>query len=553
MSRTETTVTNPFVNPPMSPSLRLCLRWSSTGVVVALAAVVAFVLPPTAAAVSSATRSSGHAAASHTARLASEQTVPSYYAVASDGGVFSFGGLPFWGSMGGHHLDRPMVGIAPVADQSGATGDGYWTVASDGGVFSFGDAAFHGSMGGRPLNAPMVGMAADPATGGYWTVASDGGVFSFDAPFFGSLGGVHLNKPVIAMAATPDGRGYWLFASDGGVFTFGDAGFFGSAGRLTLVRPVVGAVPTPDGRGYWLVAADGGIFAYGDAPFEGSLGGHALEHPIVSMTAADQNGYWLTDSNGAVTAFGDAGYFGSAPQHLVAPVVSMADGPGTGASGNEAYPSGSYGYDISRFEDNPPTCDAALPSGHIVGIVEATGAANGAPNPCLAHEAGWAGAGLNLYIYMTYGTSSTPEPGCGADQACDYGYQAAQYAYYYTTSVGVNPLVTWWLDVEDAPAWSPSQSENAQEVQGAINGLRGLGINNVGIYASPDVWNSIVGGYQPAVPLWVAWWTGNGPYNCQNIRSYAAANGDLLPTGPVFVTQYTDQANGESLDGDYAC
>jgi len=426
-------------------------------------------------------------------------------------------------------------------------------VASDGGVFSFGNARFHGSMGGHRLNAPMVGVAADPATGGYWTVASDGGIFSFDAPFFGSLGNVHLNKPVIAMAATPDGRGYWLFASDGGVFTFGDAGFYGSAGRLPLAAPVVGASPTPDGHGYWLVASDGGVFTYGDAPFEGSLGGHRLEHPVVSMSAADPGGYWLTDSNGAVTAFGDAGYYGSAPQHLVAPVVSMADGPGTGVAGNEAYPSGSYGYDISRFQDNPPACDESLPSGHIVGIVEATGAASGSPNPCLAHEAAWAGAGLNLYIYMTYGTSATDEPGCGGNPACNFGYQAAQYADFYAASQGVNPLVTWWLDVENPPGWSGNLALNAAEVQGAIDGLRGMGINDVGIYASPAVWNDVVGNYQPAVPLWVAWWTGNGPSNCATIRSYAAAHDELLPTGPVFVTQYTDQANGTSLDGDYAC
>ncbi|HXQ75226.1 MAG TPA: hypothetical protein VN791_01925 [Acidimicrobiales bacterium] len=517
----------------------------TTFLVAALAQSVARTLPDTAGA---------HRLAH--ASLASNETVPAYYAVASDGGVFAFGGLPFWGSMGGHPLDKPMVGIAPTATAGGATGEGYWTVASDGGVFSFGNAQFHGSMGAKPLNAPMVGIAADPATGGYWTVASDGGVFSFDAPFHGSLGAIHLNKPIIAMAPTPDGGGYWLFASDGGVFTFGNAGFYGSAGNLPLVSPVVGASPTPDGGGYWLVAADGGVFSYGDAPFEGSLGGHALKHPIVSMTAADMDGYWLTDSNGAVTAFGDAGYFGSTPQHLTAPVVSLADGPGTGVSANEAYPSGSYGYDISVFQDNPPTCNQTLPSGHIVGIVQATGESNGAPNPCLAHEAAWAGAGLNLYTYLTYGTSATQEPGCNGDLACNFGYQAGVFAYDYAQSVGVNPQVTWWLDVEtNQSGWTSNTAENAQVVQGAINALRGLGINNVGIYTSPEVWNQIVGDYQPAVPLWVAWWSGmGGAWNCQNIAS--TFTGDLLPTGPVFVTQYTDQANGPGqpgLDGDYAC
>jgi hypothetical protein len=246
---------------------------------------------------------------------------------AADFAAYGPGGaLSNWFSVGG----QPSGGIG-----------GYWLVGADGGIFSFGNAAYDGSMGGQVLDRPMVGMAATTDDGGYWTVAADGGIFAYDAPFFGSMGAIHLTKPVVAMAATADGGGYWLFASDGGVFAFGDAGFYGSAGNIALTKPVVGASPTPDGHGYWMVASDGGIFAYGDARFQGSLGGHALEHPIVSMTAADMGGYWLTDSNGAVTAFGDAGYFGSAPQHLTAPVVSIADGPGTGASGNAAYPSGS--------------------------------------------------------------------------------------------------------------------------------------------------------------------------------------------------------------------
>ncbi|MHB1710443.1 MAG: hypothetical protein ACYCV7_03440 [Acidimicrobiales bacterium] len=39
-----------------------------------------------------------------------------------------------------------------------ADGSGYRFVASDGGVFSF-SAPFFGSLGGRPLNRPVVGMA----------------------------------------------------------------------------------------------------------------------------------------------------------------------------------------------------------------------------------------------------------------------------------------------------------------------------------------------------------------------------------------------------------
>jgi outer membrane protein assembly factor BamB len=205
-----------------------------------------------------------------------------YWLVASDGGIFSYGGAAFHGSMGGTRLNAPIVGMAATPD-----GDGYWEVASDGGIFSFGDASFHGSMGGRPLNKPIVGMAATPDGLGYWMVASDGGIFSFgDAAFHGSMGGTPLNKPVIGMAATPDGLGYWLVASDGGIFTFGDAGFHGSAGSLPLVRPVVGMAASPDGGGYWLAASDGGIFTYGSARFSGSEGGVVLNRPVVGMASA---------------------------------------------------------------------------------------------------------------------------------------------------------------------------------------------------------------------------------------------------------------------------
>jgi hypothetical protein len=39
-------------------------------------------------------------------------------------------------------------------------GAGYWLVASDGGIFSFGDAPFFGSTGAISLNQPIVGMSA---------------------------------------------------------------------------------------------------------------------------------------------------------------------------------------------------------------------------------------------------------------------------------------------------------------------------------------------------------------------------------------------------------
>jgi hypothetical protein len=448
---------------------------------------------------SSSAGSPGGTGSSSTASTAESHA--SYWLAASDGGVFAFGGLPFYGSMGGQHLNEPIVGMAPAPG-----GSGYWLVASDGGIFAF-HAPFYGSMGGQRLNKPVVGMAVDPATGGYWLVASDGGVFAFHAPFYGSTGNIALNKPIVGMAATPDGDGYWLVASDGGIFTFGDA------------------------------------------PFEGSLGGDPLSYPVVAManTGVEATGYWLVNTNGAVSSFGTAGNFGSAPQQLSSPIVAIVDGPGTGAVTNTVAPSGSFGYDVSNYQ-----CGSQLPSGHTIGIVQATGWGGSAPNPCLATEAAWAGGGLELYIFMADGTSDTNEPGCNSNPECNFGFAAAQSAFQYVASQQVDPDVAWWLDVE-AANWSSDTAANDQVINGALIELRGLGINTVGIYTSPLTWSSIAGDYQPPVPIWLAWYTGQPQQNCTTGVSYAASHGDQLPTGGVLVTQYTDDANGTGVDGDYTC
>ena len=243
-----------------------------------------------------------------------------YLLSASDGGVFDFGNIPFCGSTGGIHLNRPVVGSTLTRD-----GGGYWEVASDGGIFTFGDAAFLGSMGGHPLNAPIVGMAATPDGRGYWLVASDGGIFNFgDAGFYGSAGGLPLVRPIVGMAATPDGRGYWLVASDGGVFTYGDATFQGSMGGHALNMPIVGMAPDSATGGYWEVASDGGIFSF-DAPFYGSTGNLHLNAPIVGMEATrDGSGYRFVATDGGIFSYGNAPFFGSmGGQHLNRPVVDM--------------------------------------------------------------------------------------------------------------------------------------------------------------------------------------------------------------------------------------
>jgi len=268
-----------------------------------------------------------------------------YWEVGSDGGVFAFGGVGFFGSMGGTRLAEPVVGVAPTT-----TGDGYWEVASDGGVFSFGGARFLGSLGGVRLARPIVAMAADPAGTGYWLVGADGGVFAYGgAGFYGSTGGLHLVSPVVAMAATPDGRGYWLVAADGGVFAFGDAPYLGSVPGTGAHRRDVVSVLAPDGAGYSETSADGTSWSFGDAATEPSLSSLGARVGDIVGSASAGRGLWEVGADGGVFALGGAPYAGSLPAlgvhhvHVVGIAAPGAPAPPIAAAGGTAPPGGAPG------------------------------------------------------------------------------------------------------------------------------------------------------------------------------------------------------------------
>ncbi|HVW33202.1 MAG TPA: hypothetical protein VHL53_11735, partial [Acidimicrobiia bacterium] len=127
----------------------------------------------------------------------------------------------------------------PITTDPVAANQGFWLLGRDGGVFSFGTAPFYGSVGAIPLNRRIVSMAAKPDSSGYWFVDSTGEIYAYKAPFWGSTANIRLTKPIVGMAATPSGQGYWLVASDGGIFAFGDAGFYGSTGSINLNQPIV--------------------------------------------------------------------------------------------------------------------------------------------------------------------------------------------------------------------------------------------------------------------------------------------------------------------------
>jgi hypothetical protein len=124
-------------------------------------------------------------------------------------------------------VNAPVVTILSHPDWAG----GYIQVGADGGMFSWGGAPNFGSLGAVALNAPIVDGDVTPSGKGYTLLGADGGVFDFgDAAeaFEGSMGGAQLAKPCVAFKFTPSGKGYWITASDGGVFSFGDAEYKGS-------------------------------------------------------------------------------------------------------------------------------------------------------------------------------------------------------------------------------------------------------------------------------------------------------------------------------------
>jgi lipoprotein-anchoring transpeptidase ErfK/SrfK len=217
--------------------------------------------------------------------------------------VTAYGSAPAQGPDGSAPFSRPPVAIARAGAEHTA---GYWLASDDGGVYSYGGAQFFGSLAGTKPVPHIVGIAAPPSGGGYWLASADGGVFAFGAaPFLGSLGGRELASPIAAIAATPSGAGYWLAARDGSVFAFGDAPYLGGPSGPALHGAVVGVASSPTGSGYWLAAEDGGVFSYGDAAFLGSQNAGDLPAPISGIAAPSSGGgYWLVGKDGQVYAFG---------------------------------------------------------------------------------------------------------------------------------------------------------------------------------------------------------------------------------------------------------
>ena len=169
---------------------------------------------------------------------------------------------------GGRHRRRPRPPAAtgrwpPTAASSPSAGPG-----------------FYGSMGGRHLNRPIVGMAATPDGKGYWLVASDGGIFAFgDAGFYGSMGGQHLNQPIVGMTSNTEGNRLpagGLRRRDLLLRTRRSSDRW-AASRSTPPSWGWSTTPTPAATGRW--PPTGGSSPSAGRPFYGSTGQHPPQCP----------------------------------------------------------------------------------------------------------------------------------------------------------------------------------------------------------------------------------------------------------------------------------
>ena len=243
-----------------------------------------------------------------------------YYIVSNYGEVWAYGNAPDSGQNG--HLVVSRRGAPYVYGQSYATdivgiatdpAGGIWTIGADGGIFSYHGAFFYGSMGGKALNKPMIGMAATPNGGGYWSTAGDGGVFAFGNAQY--QGRDYYNPPPTTTptaAPTPPPP----TASSGPTTTKTYQGtivtYIGGKPVLTATpiqvtatgvlntgavnnpkvnAPIVSGLATSS-NGYLLVGSNGGVYSRGSAVFRGSLGSKTIGDIVSSVSTPDHGGGW---------------------------------------------------------------------------------------------------------------------------------------------------------------------------------------------------------------------------------------------------------------------
>jgi hypothetical protein len=255
------------------------------------------------------------------------------------------------------------------------------------------------------------------------------------------------------------------------------------------------------------------------------------------------------------------------------PAAGAAPAPGT-----EAAPAPHVGYDVSYPQCpalGPPT---TLPSPAPFTILGVNGGLAYSANPCLLQLYRWArgaatsdgGESDNQPEIALYANTGNPGPqlsprwprGQNFPRFCDgawnvpcsydYGWNAAGYAFALANATlpdGVATRSTWWLDVETANSWNPTdQATNVAALEGFRDRLSIEAPDQVvGFYSNQRQWGLITGATRSKSPInepfddapnWVAGATG------ATARSFC---GDTFTGAPVQYVQYVESGIDHNL------
>ena len=234
-------------------------------------------------------------------------------------------------------VNAPAVAVARAAENNNA----YWIATSDGGVFSFGGARFFGSMGDKRLDQPITSMAARPQKDGYWLLGGDCGVFSFGNSRYHGKFDQNAQNFCKAIISTPSGNGYWLISRYGNIFKYGDAENYSTKINESISKTntggygiipnlpddgIVSAARSGDGQGLILLDSNGKVYAYGDMPNRGNAKiNKAAGRKATSITTTRSSGYIITANDGSVFAFNTTNRGGANKiGQLAGPIVDLA-------------------------------------------------------------------------------------------------------------------------------------------------------------------------------------------------------------------------------------
>lgn len=213
--------------------------------------------------------------------------------------------------------------------------DGYWEAASDGGVYSFGTINFYGSRFGLQSSAdPITGMTVTPDHDGYWLYSVGGYVYPFgDAANDGGVNGGSGGPDFVGLVSNTGNTGYWQISATGSVYQLGSVSQFGGLPSLgQSVNDVVAAAPYEGG--YCMIEATRRVSCFTGVGqhtqfYIGNTHFNIYDNPVTSLASSDRTGLWATDRTGQVYTYGSAIYGGGISGTPSAPVMSIS-GIGTG-------------------------------------------------------------------------------------------------------------------------------------------------------------------------------------------------------------------------------